>query len=72
MSHWPIDLLDLDSAPFDFLRLEVEPDVDIVLDKRLGTSGGGGFLLIDEYAEELCWLNEFVATFGRMYIWAAV
>jgi hypothetical protein len=47
-------LLDLDSAPFDFLRLVVDPETAIVLDNRFGTSGGGGFLLTAEHAEEPC------------------
>lgn len=57
-----LHLLDLE-RPFVFFRLEVEP-VEIVLDSRLGTSGGGGFLF--EYDGEDCWLYEFVLTFGRM------
>lgn len=41
-----LNLLDLDS-PLVFFRLDVEP-TEIVLDSRLGTSGGGGFLLFSE------------------------
>lgn len=57
-------LLDRES-PLDFFRLDCEP-VEMVLDSLLGTSGGGGFLLIDEYAEELCWLYGATFTFGLM------
>lgn len=54
-------LLDLESS-FDFLRLELDP-IEMVLDSRLGTSGGGGFLLaVDEYVDEY----GLTLTFGLM------
>lgn len=63
-----LDSLDRDN-PFAFFRLDVEP-IDMLLDIRLGTSGGGGFLLLTggAYAGDVWGLYEFdeLMTFGRM------